>query len=431
MKKSDLLKQQRQEILDEARSIMERAKKESREYTDAEQSRLDELKESDDDLEAKIERAEKNEAFEARTAGNNGQRQPKPKPGTPEEREVKNYSILKAVREFSRGGNLTGLELEIHQDAEKEARNAGKTLSGIGVPLSVFGAEKRDVAVTGSTNVITTDNGGWIEALRNGTVLGRAGARMVTGLVGDVIMPVVTGGTSQWEPENDAAAANGANINTGRKMQPKRLATTLNVSKMFLNQTSFGAEQILREDMQMSAAEALDIAGINGPGTNAPTGILNTSNVGLVSIGAAGGALTHDKLVEMETTLGAANGDRGSVYYITTPGVRGKLKTTKVDTGSGIFVWPANANEINGRPALISNNIPSNLSKGGTNNLHAVIMGNFNDLVIGQWGILDLTVDPLTKAVNNQIVLTINAFYDVVLRHPQSFVKIVDVDLTA
>ena len=41
-----------------------------------------------------------------------------------------------------------------------------------------------------------------------------------------------------------------------------------------------------------------------------------------------------------------------------------------------------------------------------------VVYGDFSNLAIGQWGSIDLLVDPYTKAGDGQIRLVVNAFFD-------------------
>ena len=51
-----------------------------------------------------------------------------------------------------------------------------------------------------------------------------------------------------------------------------------------------------------------------------------------------------------------------------------------------------------------------------------IIFGNWADFVIGQWGALDITVDPYTKAADGEVRLVINAFFDAKPRRKESFV---------
>ena len=44
-------------------------------------------------------------------------------------------------------------------------------------------------------------------------------------------------------------------------------------------------------------------------------------------------------------------------------------------------------------------------------------------MVIGQWGGIDLTVDPYTQAAKGKVRLVINAYFDAKPRRAEAFVK--------
>ena len=56
-----------------------------------------------------------------------------------------------------------------------------------------------------------------------------------------------------------------------------------------------------------------------------------------------------------------------------------------------------------------------------------MIFGNFEDLIIGQFGALDVTVDPYTQAGAGEIVVTLNSYFDVGVRHSGSFAYLKDI----
>ena len=186
-------------------------------------------------------------------------------------------------------------------------------------------------------------------------------------------------------------------------------------------------EKFVQNDLLMAVMLAVDLAAINGPGSGgAPTGILNTSGIGTVSGGTNGAAPTWANIVGLEKEVAVDNADVGKLAYLTNPKVRGKLKTTETASGSGQFVWPVNGSELNGYTAGVSTQVPSNLTKGTGTDLSAILFGNFTDLLIGQWGGLDIIVDPYTRANEGQIKIVTNSFWDVLLRHPESFAAMVD-----
>ena len=51
-----------------------------------------------------------------------------------------------------------------------------------------------------------------------------------------------------------------------------------------------------------------------------------------------------------------------------------------------------------------------------------VVLGNFNEYVIAQWGAIDLTIDPYSQAVNGKVRIIINAYFDAKPRRSEAFV---------
>jgi len=65
---------------------------------------------------------------------------------------------------------------------------------------------------------------------------------------------------------------------------------------------------------------------------------------------------------------------------------------------------------VNGYKLLVTNAASAVAGDNDTGDL--LVFGNWKDLVIGQWGGYDITVDPYTAAKNGMVVLTINAYFD-------------------
>ena len=70
--------------------------------------------------------------------------------------------------------------------------------------------------------------------------------------------------------------------------------------------------------------------------------------------------------------------------------------------------------------------MPSNLTKGTGSNLSAVLFGNWADLVIGQWGTLDLMVDPYSNSTSGTVRVVALQDVDIALRQAASFAAIKD-----
>jgi HK97 family phage major capsid protein len=56
----------------------------------------------------------------------------------------------------------------------------------------------------------------------------------------------------------------------------------------------------------------------------------------------------------------------------------------------------------------------------------AIIFGNFDDLIIGQWGGLDVLVDPYTGSSAGTVRVRVLQDVDIAVRHAESFAAMKD-----
>ena len=224
----------------------------------------------------------------------------------------------------------------------------------------------------------------------------------MTGLVGNVSIPVYSGSNVGWAGEV-SAATDGAGKFSEVNLEPKRLTAYIDVSKQFLIQDSNSAEEMLKRDIVSAIASKLEatILGKEAGDANKPAGLLNT-------VVADGSAVTYKDIVKMEADLEAKN-VRGDIKFIVSPSAKADLKTTAKNQNSFLM----EGNEVNGYPVLCTSAVAD---KG-------VILANWSDLVIGQWGGIDLTVDPYTQAANGKVRLVINAYFDAKPRRADAFIK--------
>ena len=75
----------------------------------------------------------------------------------------------------------------------------------------------------------------------------------------------------------------------------------------------------------------------------------------------------------------------------------------------------------------MTNQVPADLTKGTAEDIcSAIIFGNWQDLLIGTWGGLDMILDPYTNSTTGRVVLTVFQSVDIAVRHPESFAAILD-----
>ena len=338
------------------------------------------------------------------------------------DKEVRSYSLVRAINAMvTRDWSDAGLELEASRAV---AEKIGKKAQGIYLPMDVM---SRDLTVgTNSAGGYTvgTDmmGGSFIDLLRNRMMVMQMGARLMTGLNGNVAIPRQSGGaTAYWVAENGSITESGQTFDQVT-MSPKTIGALTDISRRLLLQSSVDVEALVRDDLATTIALALDLAAINGSGSsNQPTGILNTSGIGDVAGGTNGLAPTFAHMVELETDVATANADMGALGYLTNAKVRGKLKQTEKASSTGQFVWDGNG--VNGYNAMVSNQVPSTLDKGtSTGVCSAIIFGNWNDLIIGQWGAgIDVMVDPYTGGAAGTVRVRAMQDVDIAVRHAASF----------
>ena len=137
---------------------------------------------------------------------------------------------------------------------------------------------------------------------------------------------------------------------------------------------------------------------------------MNSANGGGVVV-LTGATITNKALIALETSVDTANALDGNLAYITNSKGRGLLKGIDKGTSNDTGDFLCNeANQVNGYPLLVTNGIVSTYGTGGDGNM--VCFGNWRDLCVAQWGGFDITVDPYSRSIYNQVRITINAYFD-------------------
>ena len=371
----------RNQLKIQAENILSSAEKELRVLNDLEVERFDALKREMVETDKEIK--ELNEKLKKETS----------------KRGMENFSLLKAINDVANNRQLDERSQNVVNTGIEEMRKAGLSYSGqILLPI-----ENRDIQATVATNgkeAVAEDKLNILEPLRANLVMVQAGANYMTGLVGNVSIPVYSGSNVGWAGEIESAS-NGAGSFTEVVLEPKRITAYIDVSKQFLLQDSVSAEALLRADIVRAISNKLEatILGDAVGNSKQPAGLFNGAT--------ALSNTSYASMVELVKTLEEANVS-GDIKYIVSPSAKAALKTTSKDNGSGRFVMEGN--EVDGVPVL------------STSACKGIVVGNFADYVIGQWGSIDLTVDPYSQATNGKVRLVVNAYFDAKPRRPEAFV---------
>jgi len=347
-------------------------------------------------------------------------------------KEERDYSFMKAVRGLVNGSGLQGLEREV---SEEIAKRSGREARGFYAPDS-FWTGRRDLTVgtaTAGGHLKPTDHMGdqFVDALRSRLVFNELGARFMTGLKGDVAIPkLATGVSAGFVAENGATSEVNA-VFAQITMSPKSLGAFTDVSRLLMIQSDPSVEQIVRDDLLNAVAQKVEDVAIEGGGSNEPTGITGTAGIGSVAIGTNGGDLTWqaitDLVKEVEVDNAAINGN--TLAYLTNPKVKSHMaSTSKVASTDSVMLLDAPWDSLYGYNLAVTNNVPSDLTKGTLDPASAMIFGDFSQLMIGFFSTPDVLIDPYTAGSTGAVRIRVMQEMDVAVRHAQSFAACLDID---
>jgi HK97 family phage major capsid protein/HK97 family phage prohead protease len=357
------------------------------------------------------------------------------------EKDQRTYSVVSALRNLA-DGKRSGFEFEV---SDTIAKQMGRDTAGFYMPTNIAAqnpamkpnAEVRtllsvgDKANTKGGEGVFTEYGGFIDLLRARMVTTSLGAQFVGGLQGDLsFVNQSAAGTFSWGSET--ANAGLSSLSTGvRTMAPKVGQSASSITRQILRQASFDVENLVRNDIAAVHAIGIDNAAINGTGSsNQPRGVVATAGIGAVVGGANGAAPTYAHAVALQKEVAIDNALAGNLGYLTHPNVAAALMLTQQFSGTnGAAVWSGNIldGQVGGFRAMSSTQVQAGLTKGSASGTIAHwIFGDWSSLLIGEWGAMEMIVDPYTSGPATIILRSIQ-MVDVFLRYPEKFSAMLDV----
>jgi HK97 family phage major capsid protein len=436
-KTSRELREERKAVSDKITSLTEKVKAENRDFTNEETVEIRSLIDSEKDFTNKIEVALELEKRAASVAGNSS-----PVVTPSEEKEMRGFSLSKLVREIEKG-NITGLERELIDESAKEARDLGISAKGIYLSNNLLTVKQRAMTVgtaTAGGNFVPTEKVGFFDALYAKTVFNELGITNLSGLSANTdLTGFDVGVASAWATET--ATVTGTDATTAsRALRPKRLYAATDISRMLMIQTNDSIESYILNSIMKSLATRWE-AGVIAGATNGPTGILATPNIQNVAMGTHGGTPTLAKILELIEKVQSANADTTNAKFLVNPKVVNRLKQIPIVSGGGVGAmimsyqnyFTGTPNVIDGYPVSVTSNVPSNLVKGTSGAVcSAIIYGDFSQVVTGQFGGIDISVDATSSANTraNIIGITTTMFVDGAVKTPEALGAILDATTT-
>jgi HK97 family phage major capsid protein len=315
-----------------------------------------------------------------------------------------------------------GFEREIQSEL---AKRAGKAAEGIYIPTELF--EQRVMTSSSVSEITPTDNRPdlYINALAAATKVRSLGARVLSGLTGNITIPRETASpTIGWVAENAALTSTDADFDSVT-MSPKHAGALSQWSRNMIQQSSPDVEALLRQMLARNLAIAIDKAAIKGGGSNEPTGVLSTSGIGSLALGTNGAAPTANDMRTLIGKVDVLDAPTTSRAFLSTPAV--KVAASKMTDGNGNYFSLSTV--FAGERAEFSNTCPSTLTKGTSSGVcSAIIYGDWSELLLGIWSEIDILVNPFesTAYTKGNIMIRAMSTVDVAVRHAASFAAIQD-----
>ena len=399
------------------RAMLAKADTEKRSLNSDEQTQFNALKTEIEGLEADEQRAQFMTDLERRMTGDRVT-------GADFANVERRVVLLDVIRAGMEGRALDGAAAEFAQETE---RRTGKKAQGFYVPMAAFDArpiEQRDAQTTTTAAGIVPDDfraDQFIGPLRNALVMRSLGARVLTGLRGDVMIPKYASGmTAGWVSENEALTASGMTFGDPVTLKPRHVGALTELSRQLIQQSSPDINGLVRDDLSAVMGQALDSALLSGDGVKQPLGLLNMVGIQTASLATP----DWEGVLRVIEKLDLVNVDGGR--WLSNKSVKRVLSATEKSTGTGVYL--SDGATLAGYPLVTTNQVPN---KAGTPATGRLVFGDFSQLILGIWSEVDILVNPYAEDAFSKGNVLVRAMMtcDQAVRHPEAFVSVDDVSI--
>lgn len=341
--------------------------------------------------------------------------------------ETKNFSLFRAIRAL-RFGNQNRRFMEEAAFEIECSTAVGKKLgrdltSSILIPSEILqrplgqeAASRAMATIPGSKGgyMVNVQNMGFIDILRNRSVAMNMGSRVLSGLQGNVTFPRQTGKVTVTWQAGEGTSVTAADQALGQlSMTPKTCIAITDVSEQLLAQATPSAEAFVMADLANDVAiDGVDNAVINGTGGAQPIGIKNTTGI---TSGQDASSFSYAKALAFPVAAGAVNAIRGNPGWVTNIAGASVAMQKQRFSSTDSPLWEGNLmdGQLVGFRAMSSEQLASG----------NIIFGSWDEVVIGEWGVLELSTDNGGTRFNTaQVGIRAMWMVDVMLRYPQAFV---------
>ena len=325
------------------------------------------------------------------------------------QRMNKRLDLAGAVRDLAQGKRVTGVAAEYTEQAMNEVRGSNVSLKGqLSIPDSAlralgdagdFGAGS---GLTNSPGFVPTDVAQGVAALAAPTLFQTMGGRVLSGLAGNISVPIVGTAATVAAASEGANVSNAASAIGAQTLTPNRYGAFVTVTEQLMMQGGPGVEQLITQDMVTQLNREIDklvfdtIIG-TGDGDSAAAVSAAAMLTGEAALAGAGVQLSNVRVV--------ANNIAHAL-------IAGSAVVTDVDATINRGT-PGQFSAL-GYPYYVTDLLPPN----GVPADGSLIMADFNQAaVLGLFGGIDIVVNPYTLDLSHEVRISIHRYADAAVLH--------------
>lgn len=268
---------------------------------------------------------------------------------------------------------------------------------------------KNNITSAGAINLTIHD---LMPDLDEGLIFGKVGMKVQTGVRGNLLWPYATSVVSM-EEVGETASLTDQGINFDNiEVTPKRVGATISVTNEAIDDATFDLLGYVRIAITKAQQRQLNwktfsfdknITGLKGPWAR---------KTNIKSIPA-----TYAALLEAKAKLIDAGVDMGDFCWVLDAHAEAVLKSTPKTVGQGGFI--IQDGKLDGDPYFVSHYIRQGASAKSTD--YYIGLGSWNYFAANQHGDVRLIIDPFTKAVKNETMITLNTRWSLTTLRPEAF----------
>jgi hypothetical protein len=340
------------------------------------------------------------------------------------EAQLSRYSLTKVIRHLLNDEPLDGFEAEVEKEfggSKATAHSVGRTIT---VPWTALAPSRRDLTAASPLNggaLVGMNVGPAADVLRPYSVAARCGVNMLSGAIGDVLVPGTADEvTFAWLSTEGSEGPNLTPATTGAQMRAKLAAGLVSYSgRLMRSAGNKMLEGFVRRRLLQSAGQLMDRAFLSGGSGGAgaagneaagPLGLHATPGVQRYTVANTADLLSQGINPAM-THVATRSGSDDAAAFVASPTLRELLLPTQANAASAL----ASDGLLQGRALhCTSAMVPNCGAYGDWRNAFVALFGDG----------IELQIDPFTGFKSDLLTMRCIVAMDVAFPNPNSFAVI-------